>query len=233
MADTMDGATVVVTGASRGIGEQIARAVAGAGAHAVICARDAGDLDAVATDIREAGGSVTAVRTDVRDEFDVERLVEVATREGGGAIDYVVANAGVYHGEPGETPLSEESYAAFDDHLRTNARGVFATVREALPHLAGDARIVVPTGAVAREGYPGYGSYAVSKAAAEAVARGFAAELDVPVGAVDPGQVETGLSGDGGRDPEEVAEMVLWALRDADSSALDGGVLDWADYRQR
>jgi NAD(P)-dependent dehydrogenase (short-subunit alcohol dehydrogenase family) len=231
MVSGMDSATAVVTGASRGIGEQIAHAVAQAGAHTVICARDAEALDAVAADIRHAGGAVTAIRADVRDEFDVERLVETATREGNGAIQYIVANAGVYHGTAGETPLTEESYAAFDDHLRTNARGVFSTIREALPHLESEARIVVPTGAVARKGMPGYGSYAVSKAAAEAVARGFAAELDFPVGAVDPGQVATDLSGGGGRDPETVAEMVLWALRDADPSALDGGVLDWGDYR--
>ncbi|GAA3862637.1 SDR family oxidoreductase [Haloarcula argentinensis] len=173
---------------------------------------------------------MTAIRTDVRDEYDVERLVETAMREGD-AIQYVVANAGVYHGTAGETPLTEESYTAFDDHIRTNARGVFSTIREAVPHLGSDARIVVPTGVVAREGMPGYGSYAVSKAAAEAVARGFAADLDTPVGAVDPGQVATDLSGDGGRDPESVAEMVLWALRDADPSTLDGGVLDWGDYR--
>ncbi|MFB6224183.1 MAG: SDR family NAD(P)-dependent oxidoreductase [Haloarcula sp.] len=231
MVTEMDDATAVVTGASRGIGEQIAHAVADAGAHTVICARDAEALDAVAADIRDNGGTVTAVRTDVRDEYDVERLVETATREGNGPIQYIVANAGVYHGAAGETPLTEESYAAFDDHLRTNARGVFATIREAIPHFASDARIVVPTGAVARKGVPGYGSYAVSKAAAEAVARGFAADLDIPVGAIDPGQVSTDLSGGSGRDPETVAEMVLWALRDADASALDGTVLDWGDYR--
>jgi len=231
MVPGMDSATAVVTGASRGIGEQIAHAVAEAGAHTVICARDAEALDAVAADIRDAGGSVTAIRADVRDEFDVERLVETATREGDGAIRYVVANAGVYHGTAGETPLTEESYASFDDHLRTNARGVFSTIREAVPHLGPDARIVVPTGAVARQGLPGYGSYAVSKAAAEAVARGFAADLDIPVGAVDPGQVATDLSGGGGRDPATVAEMVLWALQQAEPSALDGAVLDWGDYR--
>ena len=231
MVPGMDSATAVVTGASRGIGEQIAHAVAEAGAHTVICARDAEALDAVAADIRDAGGSVTAIRADARDEFDVERLVETATREGDGAIRYVVANAGVYHGTAGETPLTEESYASFDDHLRTNARGVFSTIREAVPHLGPDARIVVPTGAVARQGLPGYGSYAVSKAAAEAVARGFAADLDIPVGAVDPGQVATDLSGGGGRDPATVAEMVLWALQQAEPSALDGAVLDWGDYR--
>jgi len=227
----MDDATVVITGASRGIGAQVARTHTAAGGHAVICARDGDDLASVAASIRDDDGHVTAVRADVRDEYDVEHLLETAAREGG-AIDGVVANAGVYHGAAGETPLAEESYAAFDDHLRTNARGVFATIREAVPHLSTDARIVVPTGAVARKGMPGYGSYAVSKAAAEAVARGFAAELGAVVGAVDPGKVETGLSGTGGRDPATVAEMVLWALESAPADELDGAVLDWGSYRR-
>ncbi|MDS0283061.1 SDR family NAD(P)-dependent oxidoreductase [Haloarcula onubensis] len=227
----MDDATVVVTGASRGIGKQVARAVADAGGHAVVCARDADALDGVADDIAAEGGAVTAVRADVRDELDVEHLMERATRVGG-AIDAVVASAGVYHGTPGQTPLQEESYAAFDDHLRTNARGVFATVREAVPHFAEGARVVVPTGAVARDGEPGYGSYAVSKAAAEAVVRGFAADLDAAVGAVDPGNVATDLSGEGGRDPADAAGMVLWALGDAPAADLDGAVLDWGDYRR-
>ena len=227
----MDDATVVVTGASRGIGEQVTRAVAAAGGHAVVCARDADSLDAVADDIADEGGAVTAVRADVRDELDVEHLMERAGKVGG-AIDGVVASAGVYHGTAGETPLHEESYAAFDDHLRTNARGVFATVREAVPHLAEEARVVVPTGAVARKRMPGYGSYAVSKAAAEALVRGFAADLDATVGAVDPGNVATDLSGEGGRDPADVAGMVLWALGDAPADELDGAVLDWGDYRK-
>jgi len=227
----MDDATVVVTGASRGIGEAVARAVGDEGGRAVVCARDVDTLETVADDIADAGGSVTAVRADVRDELDVEHLMQRA-RTVGGAIDGVVANAGVYHGTAGETPLPEESYAAFDDHLRTNARGVFATVREAVPHLAADARVVVPTGAVARKGMPGYGSYAVSKAAAEGVVRGFAADIDATVGAVDPGNVETALSGEGGRDPDDVAGMVLWALADAPAAELDGAVLDWGDYRR-
>jgi len=227
----MDEATVVVTGASRGIGEAVARAVAAADGHSVVCARDADALGDVAAGIRNDGGTVTAVRADVRDELDVEHLMERATKAGG-AIDGVVANAGVYHGTAGETPLQDESYATFDDHLRTNARGVFATIREAVPHLAGDARVVVPTGTVARKGMPGYGSYAVSKAASEALCRGFAADIDATVGAVDPGDVATALSGAGGREPADVAGMVLWALTDAPADDLDGAVLDWGDYRR-
>jgi len=229
----MDGQTAVVTGASRGIGAAVTRHFADAGAHVVICARNAEPLEAVASDSHEHGGSVTAVRADVRDEFDVERLLERAAREGDNdGVDIVVANAGVYHGNPGETPLPRDSYAAFDDHLRTNARGVFATVREAVPHLTSHARVLVTSGRVARESAAGYGSYAVSKAAAEAVATQFAAALDQPVGVVDPGQVETDLTGGRGLDPADVAEQFRWAAVDADPDTLDGAVLDRRDWRE-
>jgi len=226
----MEGSTAVVTGASRGIGEAAARAFADAGAHVVICARDGDRLEAVATDIRSNGGSVVAQRADVRDEFDAERLLEITGRDGG--IDVVVANAGVYHGTPGETPLSNESYSAFDDHMRTNARGVFATIREAVPHLNADGRVLVPSGRVAREATPGYGSYAVSKAAAEAIARGFAADIHQPVAVVDPGHVATRLSGEGGRDPADVADMFRWAATAAEPETIDGAVVDLKTWKR-
>jgi hypothetical protein len=222
-----DGRTVVITGASRGLGAAAARRFAAEGAHVAICARDTETLAEVAAGLEADGGAVTSLRADVRDEFDVERFVETAAREGdGGGIDVVFANAGVYHGRPTETPLAEESYSAFDDHARTNARGVFTTVREALPHLNGGARILVPSGSVAREAKAGLGSYAVSKAGAEAVARQFAAELEYPVGILDPGQLSTDLTGNGpGRDPADVAGMVLWAAG-LPAAELDGEVLD-------
>lgn len=228
----MEGQTAVVTGASRGIGRAVADSLADAGAHVVICARDGDAIEAVAEEIAERGGTATALYADIRDEFDVERLMERAAQVGhGGTIDAVVANAGVYHGETGTTPLSEESYAVFDDHLRTNARGVFATIREALPHLSEDARLVVVSGVVARDHAQGYGSYAVSKAAAEAIARGFATDIDQPVGVVDPGQVATELTGGRGHDPADVAPQFLWALDEAPADLLDGEVLDRGVWR--
>ena len=227
----MDGETAVVTGASRGIGAAVARRFAEDGAHVVICARDADALEAVAAEITGADGTVTTLRADVRDEFDIERLMERAACAGDG-IDTVVANAGIYHGDPGETPLSGESYAAFDDHLRTNVRGVFATVREAVPHLAPGARVLVTSGRIAREQAAGDGSYAVSKAAAEAVAAQFAAVLDCPVGVVDPGRVATDLADGDGFDPADVAEQFRWAARDADPDAVDGAVIDRRDWRE-
>jgi hypothetical protein len=226
--------TAVVTGASRGVGEAVARLFASEGTHVVVCAREADDIEAVADDIAAAGGSVAAMRADVRDEFDIERLMETAAREGENeGIDCVVANAGVYHGEPGETPLAAESYSAFDDTLRINARGVFTTIREAAPHLSDGARAVVPSGRIAREATAGFGAYAVSKAAAEAVARQFAAELEATVGVLDLGQVETALTGySGGRAPEDVAPMFWWAATAADAETLDGSVVALSDWKQ-
>jgi NAD(P)-dependent dehydrogenase (short-subunit alcohol dehydrogenase family) len=215
----MDGTNAVVTGASRGIGASVVRGFAAAGAHVTCCARTLDDLESVAD---SADGSVTAVRADVRDEFDVERLMETAAGEG--AIDVVVAGAAVNHGSPGESPLGEVSYTRFDDTMRTNLRGVFTTVREAIPHLAPDARILVPSGSVARESTPGMGAYAVSKAGAEALVRGFAADIDRSIAVVDPGYVATDLSGGKGRDPDDVAPMFVWAARDAED--LNGEVLD-------
>lgn len=221
----MDEMNTVVTGASRGVGASVVREFAAEGAQVTCCARSRADLDAV---VESAEGSVTAVRADVRDEFDVERLMETAAREG--LIDVVVANAAVNHGSPGETPLQEVSYTRFDDTVRTNLRGVFATVREALPHLATDGRVLVPSGDVARESTPGMGAYAVSKGGAEALVRGFAADLDRSVAVVDPGYVATGLSGGKGRDPDDVAPMFVWAARDADD--IDGETLDLRAWKR-
>jgi 3-oxoacyl-[acyl-carrier protein] reductase len=225
--------TAVVTGGSRGVGEAVARLLAAEGVHVVLCARDGDAVESVVEAIEADGGAATGVRADVRDEFDVERLMETASRAGErSGIDFVVANAGVYHGAPGETPLSEASYSSFDDTLRSNGRGVFATIREAVPHLTDDARVVVPSGAVAREAKPGFGAYAVSKATAEAVARQFAAELGQAVGVLDLGQVQTELTNRmQGRDPADVALMFLWAATEADAEAIDGEVVGLREWK--
>ncbi|MFC7154138.1 SDR family NAD(P)-dependent oxidoreductase [Halomarina halobia] len=227
----MEESTAVVTGASRGIGASVARLFAERGAHVVLCARGEDALQPVVADVEAGGGSATALRADARDEFDLERLMAVAAREGGG-IDLLVPCAGVYHGAPGETPLAEESYAAVDDHLRTNGRGVYAAVREAVPHLNDGARVLVPSGGVARDARPGYGSYAVSKALAEALVRQFAAELDAAVGVIDPGTVSTDLTGGTGRDPDDVAPMFAWAATDAPAEEVDGRVVDLSAWRR-
>ncbi|MDZ5809825.1 SDR family oxidoreductase [Halorubrum sp. AD140] len=247
--------TVAITGATSGIGRAVAEAFVDEGAFVAVSGRDgdavdravaelnggsesaaAGD-DEGASDAEEAsdaesdlGGVAWGARVDVRDEFDLERFFQRVDREAG-PIDVVIANAAVFHGAPGESPTDDLSYADYDDTMRTNARGAFATIREAVPHLADDARVLVPSGAVAHESRPGMGAYAVSKAAAEAVARGFAADIDAAVGVVDPGLVATDLTGkERARDPKSVAPLFVWAATEAPAADLNGervGLREW------
>ncbi|WP_121741301.1 SDR family NAD(P)-dependent oxidoreductase [Natronorubrum halophilum] len=233
----MTGTTAVVTGGTRGIGRAVAEAFVDNGTTVVIGARDgdavAETVGALEERLEPSRATVAGVRTDVRDEFDLERLLETASRTGdSGGIDLVVPAAGVYHGESGATPTDRDSYSAFDDHWRINARGVFATILESLPHLNDGARVLVPTGSIAREAKPGYGSYAVSKATAEAVARGFAADTAYTVGCLDPGQVATELSGGTGRDPESVAGLFVWAALEAEPDEIDGSVVGLKEWKQ-
>ncbi|WP_135829867.1 SDR family NAD(P)-dependent oxidoreductase [Halorussus halobius] len=228
----MDGLTAVVTGADWSLGGAVARRFASEGARVVVSGRDADELDELVAEMEthsaEGDGSVRGVRADVRDEYDVERLLETAARESDGGVDVVAACAETFHGEGDpvdsdatETPLSGESYAAFDDTLRTNARGAFATIREAVPHLAGGARVLV-AGAGERE--RGGGSYAISKAAATAVARGFAAELDAAVGVVDARSLADGADGNTGRG-SDAAAVFAWAATEAAVEDVDGEVV--------
>jgi len=222
----------LVTGASRGIGAAVAREFAAAGGNLVLAARTEDSLTAVAAEITDGGGTAIPVAVDVREEAAVRSLVD-ATAEALGTIDVLVACAGIYSGESGHTPLPEERYESFDDHMSTNARGVFATIREAAPHLTPEARVLVPSGIPARQATPGTGAYAVSKAAAEAVARGFAADLEQVVGVVDPGQVITELSGkETGREPDEVAPLFVWAALEAPAETVDGEVVGLREWRQ-
>jgi 3-oxoacyl-[acyl-carrier protein] reductase len=255
--------TVAITGATSGIGRAVAEAFVDEGAFVALSGRDGdavdrtvaelnGDAASSADDGGEAvnseaagsdsgegasaeggaGGAAWGDRVDVRDEFDLERFFQRAAREGG-PIDVVFANAAVFHGAPGERPTDETSYADYDDTMRTNARGVFATIAEAVPHLADDARVIVPSGSVAHESKAGMGAYAVSKAAAEAVARGFAADLDATVGVVDPGLVATDLTGmERARDPESVAPLFVWAATEAPAEELNGGRLGLREWKQ-
>jgi len=241
--------TVAITGATSGIGRAVAAAFREEGAFVAVCGRDADAVDRTVAELNgdaadpdddstdddstddDPSGEAWGMRVDVRDEYDLERFFEAVAREAG-AIDVVLANAAVFHGAPGEAPLDEVAYSAFDDAMRTNVRGVFATIAESLPHLADDARAIVPSGAVAAESTPGMGAYAVSKAAAEGVARGFAADVDPAVGVVDPGIVHTDLTGkERARDPESVAPLFVWAATEAPAEDLNGGRLGLREWK--
>ena len=216
----MDG-TVVITGAGTPLADRVAGAFAANGAHVAIGGPDQDAVDAVTESIEANGGSATPARVDARDEFDLERFVETASRAGGG-IDVVVPTASVAHDEPGEQPLPSTSYSAYDDTMRANARGAFATIREAVPHLDPAGRVVIPV--VQPTERAGAGVFAVSQTARLAVMRGFAADLDQAVAAVAI-DVVPGASADAAVD--EAADRIVWAGTEA--TAIDGTLLDGTD----
>ncbi len=231
----MDGLTAVITGATRGIGRAIAADFADAGAKVVICGRDAETVAETVGELNDASDAETPVsglQVDVSKEADCRQLMEHAA-DRGGEIDIVVANAAVNHGTPGEMPTHEESYSTFDETMQTNVRGVFGTVVESVPFLAESARVLVPSGSVARKAKAGMGAYAISKAGAEAVARGFSADLDQPVCVVDPGLVATDLTGiEKAREPEAVAPMFRWVATEADPESINGEIVDLRQWKK-
>lgn len=135
--------SAVITGADQPLGRAVAEGIAGSVDSLTLGGVDEEALQATVEAVSTMVDEVVHLRTDVRDEFDVERLMETASRAGGGSIDLVVPCARVSHLN-GSTPVTEWSYAGFDDELRTNLRGVFTSVREALPHCTASSRIVVP-----------------------------------------------------------------------------------------
>ena len=227
-------ATVVVTGASRGIGRELLAAFADEGATVVGCARDEAALDdAVAAANADTPGHAVGIRADVQSERDVAAVVDTAIEAGDrDAIEVVVANAGVNHGTPGEMPIHEEGYDRFDDTLATNLRGVFAVATEAHGAMPDSGRILVPSGSIAVDPKPGMGAYAVSKAAVEGLVRQLSVDIAQAATVVDPGMVDTELSGHGGRAPEDVAPMFVWAATDAEAEEIDGDRVDLRAWKR-
>ncbi|MFP4590754.1 MAG: SDR family NAD(P)-dependent oxidoreductase [Halobacteriales archaeon] len=197
----LDGAAVV-TGADAPLGAAVASSLAERADHLVLGGADAAELADLATSLEATGADVHSLRTDVRDEFEVERLVEVAARRGGG-LGAVVPAARVHH-DGARADLTAGSYAAFDDLVRTNLRGVYAAVREALAHGDGRTAIVIP----AFEADGGEDLLGVGEAAVAALAEAVDAAVEAPVRAVT---VEAGaLEDDAGA--AAAAESILSVL---------------------
>jgi len=230
----LNDATVLITGTSRGIGRALLGAFAAEGATVVGCARDEAALEEAVTEANaEADGHVEGVVADVQSERAVADLIDAAIRAGDSdAIDVVVANAGVNHGTPGKMPIESEPYDRFDDTLATNLRGVFAVAKEAHGVMPESGRLLVPSGSIANEPTEGMGAYAVSKAAVEGLVRQFSVDVPQTAAVVDPGIVESDLSGPGGRDPADVAPMFVWAATGADAEEIDGGRVDLRTWKR-
>lgn len=196
MADqSARGTTVVITGASSGIGRGCALRLAGLGAHVVLAARRGSVLDALAEEIVAAGGSATAVVTDVSDPAAVGRLAAAAVEERGG-IDVWVNNVGV-----GALGLFWD--VPVQDHARVvevNVLGTIYGAHAAMQQFRAQGRgVLLNVGSIESEVPLAYqSSYAASKAAVLSLGRGLAEELritgeesTIKVGTIMPWAVDT------------------------------------------
>jgi 3-oxoacyl-[acyl-carrier protein] reductase len=181
----------VVTGASKGIGAGIAKALADEGASVVVnYATSRRDADTVVADITSKGGQAVAIQGDVSKSVDVERLFD-NTNDAFGRVDILVNNAGIYRFAPIETVTEDE----FHQHFNINVLGVLLATKEAIKHFTPEGGSIINfSTTVTRNPPPGTSLYIASKSAIEALTRVFAKELGsrkIRVNAISPGEVET------------------------------------------
>jgi NAD(P)-dependent dehydrogenase (short-subunit alcohol dehydrogenase family) len=242
-ATMMSGKVALVTGASRGIGAAIATALAGAGAHVVLAARDQAALSGVAQAVTSSGGQATAMAVDVTDEGSVENLINTIG-ERFGRLDAAVNNA-AGGGRP-PAPLADWAAGDFDSALAVNLRGVFLCMKYEIKLMlttGPGAAIVNMSSTAGEQGVAGLTGYTASKFGVGGLTR--VAALDyaahgIRINAIAPGPILTDRLTAAGQaaqqqvaasvplgrigTPADVAEAALW-LCSAHSSFVTGTVL--------
>jgi short-subunit dehydrogenase len=221
MAGAFEGKVVLVTGASSGIGEALARELARQGARLALVGRRADRLGALEGELRAAGGEALAIPGDVTRDGDLEAAV-AATLARFGRLDVAVANAGFGVGGP----LSRLSLQDYRRQMETNVFGVLRTVYAALePLVASRGTLVLVGSAAAWLPSPGSSPYAMSKAAVRALAEALHGELEprgVRTVLVSPGFVESQLrqvDNQGRLHPEARDRVPAWLRMPADRAA--------------
>lgn len=232
--------TAIVTGASRGIGAAVARRLAREGVAVVVnYANGKDEADSLVRTIEAEGGRAIAVQADITDPKAMTTLFDAAEKSFGGA-DILVNNAGIMQ----LAPIAASEDALFDRTIDVNLRAVFRGMREGAKRLRDGGRIINFSSSVVGFYQPGYGVYAATKAAVEAMTHILAKELGprkITVNAIAPGPVATALFLDGktqaqidmitkmiplGRlgEPDDIAGVVAF-LSGADSHWVNGQVI--------
>ncbi|MAO26047.1 SDR family oxidoreductase [Roseovarius sp.] len=240
--------TVLITGASSGIGAAAALLFASEGANIVLGARRGAELDRIAGQITQANGRAVCLAGDVTDETYLGDLVDLAQRQFGG-LDGAFNNAGIM-GEMG--PVPEMEAENWHSVLATNLTSAFFAAKAQIPALAerGGGSIVF-TGTfvgVSNGGLPGMAAYAASKAGLLGLVQSLASDhaaQNIRINTVLPGGTKTGMAGDDPAthefiaglhpmkrmaEPREIAQAALFLLSDRASFvtgapvAVDGGM---------
>lgn len=203
--------SAVVTGASSGIGQAVARALAADGYGVALAARSTERLDELAAEL-----DALAVPTDVSDRDQVQALVE-RTVERFGRIDAVVTAAGVIH----SAPVEELGEREWDETIDVNVKGTYLVAQAALPHLRASKGYLITVSSVSGTmGQAGGGAYNSSKWAVRGFTQSFLQEVrgdGVRATAISPGRVATPMLGHHEDDPnllsaDDVADAVRWLL---------------------
>jgi 3-oxoacyl-[acyl-carrier protein] reductase len=187
----LTGKVAVVTGASKGIGASIAKALGAAGASVVVnYSSDKAGAEKAVADIKAKGGKAVAIQGDVSKSADVKQLFD-ETKKAFGKLDVLVNNAGVYKFFPLEETLEEEFHRQFN----INVLGTLLSTKEALNLFGPEGGSVINVSSVASTARIPYAStYAATKGAMDSITRVLAVELaarKIRVNTLAPGGVET------------------------------------------
>lgn len=191
----MNGKVAILTGASKGIGEAMAKALASAGASVVVSSRNQEAVDKVASEIREAGFKATGIACHVGEEEQLKDLVEKTIALYGG-VDVLVNNAAI---NPTFGPLAETEIGAFDKIMHVNLRSCFQLSNLCFPSMKerGGGSIINIASVEGLKPSAGLGPYSISKAALIMLTKSQAKEwgaFGIRSNALCPGLVQTKLS---------------------------------------
>jgi 3-oxoacyl-[acyl-carrier protein] reductase len=240
MTQNIQSKVAIVTGASRGIGAEIAKRLSTDGLAIVVnYANSASEADALVAELIANGGQAIAVKANVADADEVRAMFDV-TEQQLGKVDVLVNNAGVMK----TMPIADTSDALFEQTFAINTRGTFNTLREAGARMNDGGRIINFSSSALALNIPGYAIYNATKAAVESFTHVFAKELrgrNITVNAVAPGPVATELFLHGKSEeqiqnfakmpplerlgqPEDIANVVSF-LAGPDSGWVNGQIL--------
>lgn len=190
----LDDKTALVTGASRGIGEAVARLLAAQGARVVLAARSAERLEELAEEILADGGDAYALALDLSQPESIPETLGELPEEWSG-IDVLVNNAGV----TADNLLARLSLEEWDRVLRTNLTGTYAVTKQVIRHMMRRrwGRIISVSSVIGMMGNAGQANYAASKAGLIGFSKSLARELgsrNITVNVVAPGYIETDMT---------------------------------------
>lgn len=230
----------IVTGASRGIGAEIAKRLSTDGLAIVVnYANSAAEADALVAELNANGGQAIAVKANVADAGEVRAMFDI-TEQQLGKVDVLVNNAGIMK----TMPIADTSDELFEQTFAINTRGTFNTLREASARMNNGGRVINFSSSALALNIPGYAIYNATKAAVESFTHVFAKELrgrNITVNAVAPGPVATELFLQGKSEeqiqnfanmpplqrlgqPEDIASVVSF-LAGPDSGWVNGQIL--------